>query len=285
MNLQYHQYVRQLRGNRDRNWRQPNPHPRVWFRGPVGELPPVSWGGGHDREDLVQDRLHAQNRTWSDDSSFYTASSEGSHHSFISLSDDDGGEVDLGEESLLELLEHAEAPEPVEPVHRGPRGRASFPPGSRLGRGRGPTQPRPTRRSDWWGAPSVPLYTSVYTRPRSTAWWDSLATRQPMILRSIPVREDREPDLRVDRTVGTSSPLETAGDNTDRVHSTGCPVSTTSRAPGCQLGSNRTRPCHSVQEAEARCRPRPVPVWEEEDLVVTEGPRAPLLFWLQHSRW
>ena len=199
MNLQYRQYVRQLRGDRDWSWEQPNPNPRVWLRRPVGELPPVSWGGGHDREDLVQDRLHAQNRTWSDDSSFYTASNEGSHHSFISLSDDDSGEVDLGEEGLLELLERAEAPVPVESVHRGLRGWASFPPGSRLGQERGPFQPHPTRRSDWWGAPSVPLYTSVYNRPRSTAWWDSVITRQPMILRSIPVREDREPDPRVDR--------------------------------------------------------------------------------------
>ena len=238
----------------------------------------MSWGGGHDREDLVQDRLHAQNRTWSDDSSFYTASSEGSHHSFISLSDDDDREVNIGEESLLELLEHAEAPEPVEPVHREPRGRASFPPGSRLSRGRGPTQPRPKRRSDWWSSPSVPLYTSVYTRPRSTAWWSSLATRQPMILRSIPVRGVCEPDLRVDRTVGGSSPLEEAGGNTDRDQRTGRPGSTTTRAPGCQLGPSRTRPCHSVQEAEARCLPRPVPVYEEEDLVVLEGPHAPLLF-------
>ena len=134
MNLQYQQYVRQLRRNiGGSNWRQSISHPRVWFGEPaLGELPPVSWGGGHDREDLMQDRLHAQNRTWSDDSSFYTVSSEGSHHSFISLSDDDDREVnDRGEESLLELLEHTEAPEPVEPFHREPRGWASFPPGSR----------------------------------------------------------------------------------------------------------------------------------------------------------
>ena len=94
MNLQYRQQVRQLRGDRDWSWEQPNPNPRVWVRRPVDELPPVSWSGGHGREDLVQDRLHAQNRTWSDDSSFY------------SLSDhDSGGEVNLGEEGLLELLE------------------------------------------------------------------------------------------------------------------------------------------------------------------------------------
>ena len=263
----------------------------------------MSWGGGHNREDLVQDRLHAHNRTWTDDSSFYTVSSEGSHHSFISLSDDDDGEVsDRGEESLLGLLEHTEALqgvlEPVEPFHREPRGRASFPPGSRRSRGRGPTQPRPTRRSDWWSSPQVPLYSSVYTRPTSTAWWSSLATRQPMglyqrnspalpapVFRSIPVRGVREPDLRVDRTAGDSSLLEAAVGNTDRDHRTGCSRSTTARAPGCQLGSSKTRPCHSIQEAEVRCLPRPVPVYEEEDLVVSEGPRAPLRFRLPHYRW
>ena len=276
MNLPYRQQVRQLRGNLDWSWEQPNPNPRIWVRRPPDELPPVSWGGGHGREDLVQDRLHAQNRTWSDDSS----------SSFYSLSDhDSGGEVDLGEEGLLELLEQAEAPVPIEPVHRGLRGRTLFPPGSRLGRGHGPFQPRPTRGADWWVTPSVPLYTSVYDRPRSTAWWDSVTARQPMTFRSVPAREDRGPDPRGDRTVGTNSPRETAGGNTDRTHNQVGPVSPPSRAPGCLLGLSRTRLCHSTQEAEASCRPRPAPVWEEDDLVVTRGPGAPLLFRLQHTSW
>ena len=63
-----------------------------------------------------------------------------------------------------------------------------------------------------------------------------------MILRSVPVREDREPDPRGDRTVGTSSPRETAGGNTDRVHNKVGPVSPPSRGPGCLLGQNQTLP-------------------------------------------
>ena len=312
MNLQYQQYqrspqyIRQLRGSvGSRNsWRQSTFSPRAWVGESVlGELPPISWGGGHNREDLVQDGFHAHNRTWTDDSLFYMVSSEGSHHSFISLSDDDDGEVsDRGEESLLGLLEHTGALrdvlEPVEPFHREPRGRASFPPGSRRSRGRGPSQPRP-RRSAWWNSPQVPVYPSIYTSPTSTAWWSSMATRQPMGLyqhnlpalpapvfrRSIPVRGVCEPDIGVDRTAGDSPLLTAAVGDTDRDHRTGSSSITTARSPGCQLGSSKRRPCHSIQEAEARCLPRPVPVYEEEDLVVPEGPRAPLRFRLPHHRW
>ena len=274
MNLPYRQQVRQLRGNVDWSWEQPGP--RIWVRRPPDQLPPISWGGGHGREDLVQDRLHAQNLTWSDDSS----------SSFYTLSDhDSGSELDLGEEGLLELLEQGEAPVPIEPVPRGPRGRPLFTPGSRPGRGRGPLQPRLTRRADWWRAPPIPLYTSVYERPRSTAWWNSLTAGQPMTFRSAPAREDRGPDQGGDRTVGTNSPGEAAGGNTGRTHNQVGPVSPPSRAPGCLLGLSRTRLCHSAQEAEASCRPRPAPVWEEDDLVVTRGPGAPLVFRLQHTSW
>ena len=117
MNLQYQQYQRSPRYIRQRgslggsrnSWRHPTFPPRAWGGGFVPEeLPPISWGGGgHRREDLIQDGFHALNRTWTDDDSFYTFSSEDSHHSFITLSDDEDGEVsDLGEDSLLGLLEH-----------------------------------------------------------------------------------------------------------------------------------------------------------------------------------
>ena len=270
----------------------------------LGELPPISWGGGHNREDLVQDGFHAHNRTWTDDSSFYTVSSEGSHHSFISLSDDDDGEVsDRGEESLLGLLEHTGALrdilEPVEPFHREPRGQASFPPGSRRSRGRGPSQPRSTKVSlvELATSPCLPLYLHephVHGMVEFHGYNDSqwvctsityLHFPAPVFRRSIPVRGVREPDIGVDRTAGDSPLLEAAVGDTDRDHRTGCSSITTARSPGCQLGSSKRRPCHSIQEAEARCLPRPVPVYEEEDLVVPEGPRAPLRFRLPHHRW
>ena len=191
MNLQYQRSPRYIRqrgslGVGRNSWRPPTFPPRAWGGDFVPEeLPPISWGGGgYRREDLIQDGFHALNRTWTDDDSFYTLSSEDSHHSFITLSDDEDGEAsDLGEDSLLGLLEHTgvfrDILEPVEHLHRVPRGRASFPPGSRRSRGRGSSQPSP-RRSAWWNSPQVPVYPSVYTSPTTSAWWSPRSAGQPV---------------------------------------------------------------------------------------------------------
>ena len=85
---------------------------------------------------LLKIVFHALNRTWDDDESFYTLSSGESYRSLLSLSDDeDDGASDPGGDRLLGFLGQTEvfrdSLEPVESPPRVPRGRASFPPGSR----------------------------------------------------------------------------------------------------------------------------------------------------------
>ena len=273
MNLPYRQQVRQSRGDVDWSWEQPGP--RLWIRRPPDQLPPISWGGPHGHEGLVQDRLHAQNLTWSDSSS-----------SFYSLSDhDSGSDVDLGEDGLLERLERGEASVPIEPVPRGPRGRSLFTPESRPEQWRGPLQPQLPRRSGWWTAPPIPLYASMYERPRYAAWGNSVTAGQPTTVRSVPAIGDRGPDHGGDRTVGANSLGEAAGENTGRTHTPVGPASPPSRGPRCLLGLGRSRLRCPEPGAGASCQPRPAPVWEEDDLVITRGPGAPLVFRLQHTSW
>ena len=72
-------------------------------------LPPISWGGGFDREDLSEDSWHSLNRTWQGDGeSFHTLSSGDSYRSLLSLFSDSEDSVSDPGDQLLELLEEAE---------------------------------------------------------------------------------------------------------------------------------------------------------------------------------
>ena len=174
MSLPYRQQVRQSRGEVDWSWEQPGP--RLWTRRPPDQLPPISWRGPHLHEGLVQDRLHAQNLMWSDNSdSFYTLSDH-----------DNGSDIDPGD-GLLERLERGEVPVPRELDPRGLQGPSPFTPGARPRQWRGQLQTHLPRRSGWWTAPSIPLYASSYERPRSAAWGNPLpvTTGQPTIARGV----------------------------------------------------------------------------------------------------
>ena len=146
-------------------------------------LPPISWGGGFDREDLSEDSWHSLNRTWQGDGeSFHTLSSGDSYRSLLSLFSDSEDSVSDTGDRLLELLEEAEVIRDslgtLETSPGVPRGRASFPPGSRgLGtagwttRGRGSFQPgtRGPSTTGW-----TPRDRGLYqpgSRGLSTAGW------------------------------------------------------------------------------------------------------------------
>ena len=97
-------------------------------------LPPLSWGGGFDREDLSVDSWHSVNRTWQSDlDSFHTLSSGSSHRSLLSLFSDSEGSVEEPEDRLLELLEEAEGNQDslgtLETSGRVPRDRTVVQPG------------------------------------------------------------------------------------------------------------------------------------------------------------
>ena len=300
MNLQYQgppRYVRQRGGGRlgvGRDGWRPSILPPLAWGGDFGRerLPPISWGGGGcRREDLIQDSFHALNRTWNDDESFYTLSSGESYRSLLSLTDDeDDGASDPGGDSLLGFLGQTEvfidSLEPVESPPRVPRGRASFPPGTRgqvtagrLSRGRGSSQPS-SRRSAWWDSPQVSIYPSIYPSPRASAWWTPRPGGQPVGLyqrnlttppapvfrRGVPVRGTREHDVgggRIGRVSGERALL--ALEDTDRILLPHRAVSRPpARRPGCELGPNRRRPCHPPHLADVYYLPRPVPLHEEE---------------------
>ena len=113
MNSHYQQgpwYINQRPGGgigQGDNWRPSILLPISWGGGGFGRetLPPISWGGGgFRREDLTQDSFHALNRTWDDEESFYTLSSEQSYQSLLSLSSDEEDSVSDPGDCLLGLL-------------------------------------------------------------------------------------------------------------------------------------------------------------------------------------
>ena len=165
MNLTYSQSVQPPRPARDWSWER---GPDLWTRRSPLELPPISWGSPQIVGGLVQDRLHSQNQTWANrindsDSSYYSISDLDS-----SIEIDPSG-------SLLDHLDRGVVPVPVhvpeDPGSREPQGRPPVIPGtlSTLPKQwNTPRQPRLARRSDWWLLPQVPLYRSLYERPRYT---------------------------------------------------------------------------------------------------------------------
>ena len=275
MSLPYRQQVRQSREGWDWSWEQPGP--RLWTRRPPDQLPPISWGSPLLRKGLVQDRLHAQNLTWSDDSD----------SSFFTLSDhDNSSEVDPGD-GLLERLERGEVPVPRELDSRGLQGSSPFIPGTLPRQWHGQLQTHLPRRSGWWTAPQIPLYASVYDRPRYAAWGTPVpvTTGQQTLARSVPSLGDQGADRGGDGTSGVSPTGGTAGEDTRRVHTSGGPASPRSRGPRCWRALSRPGLCPPGSGAGVTCQPRPPPVWEEDDLVITRGPGAPLVFRLQHTSW
>ena len=106
MSLTYRQSVKPPREAGDWSWEQ---GPRLWTRRSPHQLPPISGGSPRLREGLVQDRLHAQNLTWVDDSD----------SSFYSMSDLDSSiEIDPAD-GLLDRLERGEVSVPGDLGSRG----------------------------------------------------------------------------------------------------------------------------------------------------------------------
>ena len=134
---------------------------RGWeIQDPLG-LPPISWGSPRLAREATYDRLHQLNGTWT--GGLGNLGNRGS--SFHSLADLENSAV------AADLPTTSPGVEPV--VHLSSpavRNRPIVRPGT-------PSRPsRPTRRrpSDWFGFPSVPIYTSVYDQPQSspTLWTD-----------------------------------------------------------------------------------------------------------------
>ena len=210
MSLPYRPPVRQPREAVHWSWETPGP--RLWTRRSPHQLPPISWGSPLRREGLVQDRLHAQNLTWADDSD----------SSFYLISDLDSSiEIDPVD-GLLERLERGEVTVPGELESGGLQGPSPVIPGALHRQWRGHLQSHLPRRSKWWSAPQIPLYTSLYDRPRYTAWGTPVtgATGQQTIARVVPYVGDQGADQGGDGTSGVSPARAAAGQDTGQVHTT-----------------------------------------------------------------
>ena len=154
----------------------------MWDNWRPSILPPILWGGGgFDREDLSQDSWHSLNRTWEGDGeTFHTLSSGQSYRSLLSVSSEGEDSVSDPGDRLLELLGEAEvfrdSLEPLEDSPGVPRGRASFPPGSRgqvatgrAARGQGSVQPS-SRGTAGWNSREGERYQPEYRVPSPTRW-------------------------------------------------------------------------------------------------------------------
>ena len=228
--------------------------------------------------------MHSQNQTWvnrvnDSDSSFYSISDLDSS---IEIDPTDG---------LLDRLERG-----VVPVHvpedlgsREPQGLPSVSSGTLARQWGTPRQPRPARRSDWWLPPQVPLYGSLYDRPRYTTVWStpvSGATGFQVITRVPPAVGDQDADRVADGTRGASSlPGVPVQEDTGQALTTRGSTRPRSGGPGCLQPISRTGPCPPTSRTRITCQPRPQPVWEDEDLVVTRPLGEPLVFRFKHTTW
>ena len=271
MNPTYRQSVQPPRQALDWSWER---GPRLWTRRSPLELPPISWGSLQ----LIQDRLHAQNQNRDDDSD----------SSFYSISDLESSiEIDLAD-SLLDHLERGAVPVPEDLGSREPQGLPPVIPGTLSRQWSTPRQPRLVR-SDWWLPPQVPLYRSVYDRPRYTTSWGtpvSGATGFQVITRVPPAVGDQEADRVSDGTRGGSSlPGVPVQEDTGQALSTRGSTRPRSGGPGCLQPISRTALCPPTSRTRPTCQPRPQPVWEDEDLVVTRPLGEPLVFRFKHTTW
>ena len=152
-----------------------------------------------------------------------------------------------------------------------------------------PRQPRLARRSDWWLPPQVPLYESLYERPRYTTSWGtpvSGATGFQVITRVPTAVGDQEVDRVSDGThVVSSLPEVPVQEDTSQALATRGPTRPRSRGSGCLQPISQTALCPPTSRTRPTCQPRPRPVWEDEDLVVTRPMGEPLVFRVQHTTW
>ena len=282
-------YINQRRGGGGGvgdNWRPSILPPISWGGGGFGRetLPPISWGGGgFRREDLAQDSFHSLNRTWEDEESFYTLSSEQSYWSLLSLSSDEEDSVSDPGDRLLGLLGETEvfrdSLEPLESSPRVPRGRASFPPGSRgqvttgrTARGRGSIQPS-SRGLAWWNSRGGEQHQPEYRVPSPTRWrpaerglyqYNLRVPPAPVFRRGQAVRGTREhggggqPGR-----VSSEGALRSLQDG-DRIQfphrPESRPLDRLARRHWCQLGLSHRRPIHPALMSAVYYPPRPLPL-------------------------
>ena len=200
MNLTYSQSVQPPRPARDWSWER---GPNLWTRRSPLELPPISWGSPQIVGGLVQDRLHSQNQTWvnrvnDSDSSYYSIDDLDSsieidptdslldhlERGIVPVPEDPGSREPQGlppvtpgplsrqwgtpRQSRLDHLGRGVVSVPEVLGSRRPPGLLPVIPGTSVRQWSTPRQPRLARRSDWFSQPQVPLYVSVYDRPRYT---------------------------------------------------------------------------------------------------------------------
>ena len=283
MNPSYQQSVRPPRPARDWSWER---GANLWNSRDPLELPPISWGSPRLVRGLVQDRLHQQNQTW-------VNRAEDSDSSFYSISDLESSIEIEPAGNLLDRLERG-----IVPVHvpgdlgsREPRTRPTASPGAAARQGSTPRQPRTARRSDWWLPPQVPLYGSLYERPRYTTVWSSTpvsgATGLSVITRVPPAEGDPAAGRVGDGTRGASSlpGLGVPGqEDAGQLLVTRESTIPRSRGPGCLHSISHTG-CPPTSRTRITCQPIPQTVWEDEDLVVTRPSGEPLVFRLKQAVW
>ena len=262
------------RVSRDFSWERREE--RRWERRDPLALPPISWGTPRLVRGLVHDRLNQQNGTWTNGPATLSSS-------FYSLAD--------LESSAAELDPSVNPPGAEPPVHR-PRPAVSTRPIVRQGTTSRPS--RSTRRGDWFGFPSVPLYSSVYDRPQqsSTLWTDIRTPVSGGTGLTVTSRSPRTAGVtaggHVDEGARVAGSLPSLGapvqEDTGQLHDTTEPHDARTPGTGCPhfIASPK---CPRSTKTRLTCQPRLETVWQEEDLVWTRPSGETLVFRLNQGTW